>query len=70
MLTTLSPKEYDLVFEVFRGIAQAEWFYRNGENEKACARLVLAEYGDGALSAEQLRDRCLDAAHQRFSRRQ
>jgi hypothetical protein len=70
MQNALSPSEYDVVQTVFDALSRAEWFDRNHDNEKACARLVLLQYGDGGLDAEELRARCEHIARERFSARQ
>ena len=67
MLNALSPRDYDIVQSVFKELAKAEWFDRNPVNEKACARLVLRQFGEGGLSVQQLRDQCEPIAKDRFS---
>lgn len=69
MQNALSPPEYDVVQTVYTALAEAEWFDRNDANEKACAKLVLLQYGDGGLDADELRSRCEHIARERFSTR-
>jgi len=57
-----TPREYDLIFSVFKARAQAEWFDRTDENEDACARFVLMQFDSGGLDANQLYRRCIQAA--------
>lgn len=68
MLNALTPREYMIVHEAFKSLAQADWFERNEANEKACAKLVLSKFDGSSATAEQLRHRCLDVAKERFSR--
>lgn len=60
MFNALSPHEYDVVQALFNGIAQAEWFDRNNENEKEFAKFVLLQFGARCLDAPELRERCED----------
>lgn len=68
MLNALSPNEYNVVFEVFRSLAQADWFDRSGDNEQACAKYVLSQYCAGGVTVEQLRAICVDEVRERYAR--
>jgi len=67
-MAALSPRDYNVIFGVFKSLAQAEWFDRNVENEKACA-LVLLQYNNGGQTANELYERCVETAHERFAHR-
>lgn len=68
MQTALNPLEYEMVQGVFKSLAQAEWFDRSNNNERACAKLVLLIHSTGIDDAERLRQACEPQARERFSK--
>jgi len=68
MPSALSPRDYDLVQAVYVKLVHSDWFDRTDDNERACARLVLMQFGEGGLESTGLFERCEALARSRFGR--
>lgn len=68
MQNALNPVEYEMVHDVFKSLAQAEWFDRSEVNERACAKLVLLVKSTGIDDARALHRACEPQARERFSK--
>lgn len=68
MQNALTPVEYEMVHDVFKSLAQAEWFDRSEVNERACAKLVLLVKSTGIDDARALHRACEPQARERFSK--
>ena len=64
---TLTPDEFNLVFDVFTRINAEPWVTKSNEGQRQLARYVLHMYERGLCDEERLYRLCLSAARVKFA---